>query len=38
MFLADGKVLIVNNDLFQEVMKKAIIIDLKEKGDTKMVK
>jgi len=38
MFLADGKVLIVNNDLYQEVMKKAIIIDLKDKGDPKMVK
>lgn len=36
MFLADGKVLIVNNDLYQEVMKKAIIIDLKDKGDMRM--
>mmetsp|Transcript_30826 Transcript_30826/g.27267 ORF Transcript_30826/g.27267 Transcript_30826/m.27267 type:complete len:163 (-) Transcript_30826:370-858(-) len=35
MFLADGKVLIVNNDLYQEVMKKAIIIDLKDKGEPK---
>lgn len=31
MFLADGRVLIVNNDLYQEVMKKGIIIDLNEK-------
>jgi hypothetical protein len=38
MFLADGKVLIVNNDLYQEVMKKAIIIDLKDKGESKNVK
>ena len=37
MFLADGKVLIVNNDLYQEVMKKAIIIDLKDKSEPKMV-
>lgn len=38
MFLADGKVLIVNNDLYQEVMKKAIIIDLKDKGEPKNVR
>ena len=31
MFLADGRVLIVNNDLYQEVMKKGIVIDLNEK-------
>lgn len=37
MFLADGRVLIVNNDLYQEVMKKAIVIDLKDKGEPKTI-
>lgn len=32
MFLADGRVVIVNNDLFQEVMKKGIIVDLKDRN------
>jgi len=37
MFLADGRVVIVNNDLFQEVMKKGIIVDLKDRPDSRIV-
>ena len=32
MFLADGRILVVNNELYQEIMKKGIIIDLNDKG------
>jgi len=30
LFLPDGKVLVINNDLYEEVLKKGIIIDLKQ--------
>jgi len=35
MFLADGRVVVVNNDLYQEIMKKGIIIDLNDKAKLK---
>jgi len=30
LFLPDGKVLVINNDLYEEVLKKGIVIDLKQ--------
>lgn len=34
LFLPDGKVLVINNDLYEEVLKKGIVIDLKQQeGD-----
>lgn len=35
MFLADGRILVVNNELYQEIMKKGIIIDLNDKSKIK---
>lgn len=37
MFLPDGRVLILNNDMYQEVMKKGIIIDMKDKAESRVV-
>ena len=36
MFLADGRILVVNNELYQEIMKKGIIIDLNDKNKLKL--